>query len=186
MLYFEREREPAWAGERQRERGTEGSPRRLHAVGAGPDAGLRGTNPEILTGDETKSRPLDRLSPPPPRAEGPSLLTPGSVPICSVQGLTADPQDPDRLPSPGAGVWGVRKAEFPATAHIRVSPAGFLYPRGLEVIIAKCAPRALAASRREESLTRVFHSLPSENTKLPPEVQLRVQSVPPETQQVCG
>lgn len=70
--------------------------------------------------------------------------------------------------------------------HVKGLPPGLLYPRGREVVITKCLPVALAASTREELLIHVLHFLPSENLKLPPEVQLCIQTVPPESQQVCG
>ena len=51
-------------GEGQRERGRKRIPSRLHAVRAEPHAGLEPTNREIMTGAETKSWMLNRLSHP--------------------------------------------------------------------------------------------------------------------------
>ena len=44
FIYFEREE-----GQRERERGGERIPSRLHAVSAEPDTGLESTNREIMT-----------------------------------------------------------------------------------------------------------------------------------------
>ena len=49
---------------RERERGKERIPRRLHAVGSEPDVGLDPTNREIVTGAQIRSQMLNRLSHP--------------------------------------------------------------------------------------------------------------------------
>ena len=49
FLYFERERDRGSERGRGRERGTERIPRRLRAVSAEPDVGLKLTNREIMT-----------------------------------------------------------------------------------------------------------------------------------------
>lgn len=57
-VYFERDRE--WAGEGQRERGIRRIPRRLHTVSAEPNMGFKLTNREIMTWVEVKSQTLNR------------------------------------------------------------------------------------------------------------------------------
>ena len=61
-LFVLGETETAPVGEGQRER--QRIPIRLRAVSAEPDSGLKLTNHEIMTWAETKSRRLNRLSPP--------------------------------------------------------------------------------------------------------------------------
>ena len=61
LFIYERGRE---RGGGQRERGRQGIPSRLRAVGAGPDAGLELMNHEITALAEIKSRTLNRLSHP--------------------------------------------------------------------------------------------------------------------------
>ena len=64
FILFLRETETAQVGERQRERGKERIPSRLHAASTEPNAGLELMNCEIMTWVETKSQMLSWLSHP--------------------------------------------------------------------------------------------------------------------------